>query len=254
MPDSPAAAAVKAMAPAAQLPRRPRDAAVPAVRVVPLRSTLTPTGWTVVVAALANGSVPSAGATPAPAPGDVAFGARYFAVSGTGGQAGVPLAITGSPAEVAAPVAGPTADSPFTHQVPSGGPLSSAAQEFLKAYLAGGQGAGLERYLSPGVQLSAPAAAAYGRVDVAEVAADAEAASGKDVPADGVRARVRVRVTGEDRAGARWPLEYRLEVTARAGRWEISGLDDGVPAAPVKPAAETAPSASVTATVTGGAR
>ncbi|MER7467886.1 conjugal transfer protein [Streptomyces sp. NPDC097981] len=229
VPDSPVAAAVRAMAPAADLPRRARtEAAAPsAVRVVPVRTTSTPGGWTVVVVALTDTSrtaSPSLGPTPERM-ADTAAVARYFAVSGTGGQDGGPVAITGSPAEVAAPETAPAPASPYIRPVPAGDTLGTTVGEFLRTYLAGGQSTALERYLSPGVRLSALTAAAYVRVDVEEVAADTDKAAAKEVPGDGVRARVRVRVSGEDRSGGRWPLVYRLEMTARAGRWEVTALD-----------------------------
>ncbi|MGW8782386.1 conjugal transfer protein [Streptomyces sp. NPDC055796] len=240
-PDSPVAAAVRAMAPAADLPKRARteSAAPSTVRVVPVRTTSTPAGWTVVVAALTD-TARAAAPSPAPAAPDAAPAARYFAVSGTGGTDGGALIVTGSPAEVAAPATAAAAASPYTRPVPAGEALGTTVGEFLRTYLSGGQGTGLERYLSPGVRLSPPAAAAYVRVDVEDVAADTDQAAAKDVPGDGARARVRVRVSGEDRAGGRWPLAYRLEMTARAGRWEVSALDAATapsapaPAAPVQ--------------------
>ncbi|MFK0223705.1 conjugal transfer protein [Streptomyces vinaceus] len=241
VPDSPVAVAVRAMAPTAELPRRSRaKAAAPgAVRVVPVRTTSTPVGWTVVVAALgdtARTASPSTGKAPERT-SDTAAVARYFAVSGTGGQNGGPVAISGSPAEIAAPSTAPAPASPYTRPVPAGDALGTTVGEFLRAYLAGGQATALERYLSPGVRLSAPAAVAYARVDAEEIAADTDQAAAKAVPGDGTRARVRVRVSGEDRAGSRWPLVYRLEMTARAGRWEVSALDAGTASSAPTPSA-----------------
>ncbi|MCC0100697.1 conjugal transfer protein [Streptomyces flavotricini] len=242
-PDSPVATTVRAMAPAADLPRRARtESAAPgsdSLRVVPVRTTSTPGGWTVVVAVLTDTAH-----TPSPSTGqasertsDTFAVARYFAVSGTGGQNGSPVTVTGSPAEVAPPDTAPAPASPYTRPVPAGDTLGTTVGEFLRAYLAGGQATALERYLSPGVRLSTPTAAAYARVDVEEVAADTDRAAANAVPGDGVRARVRVRVSGEDRAGSRWPLVYRLEMTTRAGRWEVSALDAGTASSAPTPAA-----------------
>ncbi|MFE5773182.1 conjugal transfer protein [Streptomyces sp. NPDC056485] len=240
-PDSPVATTVRAMAPAADLPRRARteSAVSGSVRVVPVRTTSTSGGWAVVVAVLtdtARASSPSTGQA-ADRTSDAIAAVRYFAVSGTGGQNGGPVTVTGSPAEVAAPETAPAPASLYTRPVPADDSMGTAVGEFLRAYLAGGQATALERYLSPGVRLSAPAAAAYVRVDVEEVAADSEQAAAKAVPGDGARARVRVRVSGEDRAGSRWPLVYRLEMTARAGRWEVSALDAGTASSAPAPAA-----------------
>lgn len=246
-PDSGAAAAARALAPQAELPKRPRSEAgtpVSAARAVTVRTSLMPGGGWVAVVAVLDGRA-QAGVT-AGSPALVPL-VRYFAVSGTGGKDGAPAAINGSPAEIAAPDAVAVPDSEFTHPVPASGALTVSLGEFVRTYL-GGQGAGLERYLSPGLQVSAPKAVPYARVDVDGVAADVEVAAGQEVPADGAKARVRVRVTGEDRAGVRWPLAYRLEVTARAGRWEVSALEAGITA---PPAGSVSPSPSRAA---GGAR
>ncbi|UQW99120.1 conjugal transfer protein [Streptomyces sp. RerS4] len=245
-PDNAVGVALRSMAPSVELPKRARGAAAPAVRVVPVSAASSADGWTAVVAALTE-------SVPAPEPSGSGGGGaaaspvvRYFAVSGSGGTGGAAVSIGGTPAEVAAPEPGPSVASPFTHPVSSGTALSDSVGEVLRAYLAGGQGSGLERYLSPGVRLSAPSAS-YVRVEVQDVVADAEAATTKGVPVDGTRAGVRVRVTGEDRAGTRWPLVYRLVVTARAGRWEVSAMDTGATAS--RPAAGAS-----TASVSGGAR
>lgn len=246
-PDSSVAVAVRALAPQAELPKRRRsDASTPTsvVRAVTVRTSWAPRGgWTAVVAAYGAHEQAASGS---PAEGGSAL-VRYFAVSGTGGSDGRPVMISGSPAEVAAPGAVAVPDSEFTHRVPASGALATSLGEFVRAYL-GGQGAGLERYLSPGLEVSAPKAAPYVRVDVEDVAADAELAVGAAVPAEGAQARVRVRVVGEDRAGVRWPLVYRLEVSARAGRWEVGGLEAGVTS---PPAGSASPSATA---VAGGAR
>lgn len=253
-PDNPVGAAVRAMAPQAELPARAREARAPeAVRVTALRTVRLPGGgWTVTVAAVTDEQhepAPGTGTTDSAVVVQPAV--RYFAVSGTGGKDDGPLVITGSPAEVSAPEAAPASTSVFDHPVPSTGPLAVSLGQFLRTYLAGagGQGAGLERYLSPGTRLYAPRAASYARVEVQDIAADTETAGGKDVPADGTKARVRGRIEGEDRAGTRWPLEYHLTVTARAGRWEISALDTGSPAP--MPAGVASPSATP---IAGGTR
>ncbi|MGW1767603.1 conjugal transfer protein [Streptomyces sp. NPDC002073] len=249
VPDSPASVAVRAVAVDPELPRRPRTqktaAAPDAVRAMAVRTSFTTTGWTVVVAAISEQPAPE-GAAAAVAAGPVV---RYFAVAGTGGKDGGPVRITGAPGEVAAPAAAPAGKDVFTRPAPSGGVLAVSLGEFMRAYLGGSQGAGVERYLSPGVSIQVPAAA-YVDVEVEDVAADNEAAVAESVPADGARARVRVRVVAQDAAGVRWPLMYRLVVTARAGRWEITELDAGTTTSP-PPSAGTTGSA---AGVGGGAR
>lgn len=248
-PDNAIGTAVRAMAPEAELPKRTGEQKEkPAgARVVALRTAFAPGGaWTVVVAAVTDRTEPAStpGSTAVPVPA-----ARYFAVSGTGGENGGPLAIEGSPAEVSAPETAKAPVSRFTHTVAADGPLATTLGEFVRAYLAGGQSAGLDRYLSPGVRVTPPGASAYTKVDVEDVTADTEQAAGDEAPADGARTRVRVRVVGEDRAGTRWPLLYRVEVTARAGRWEVSTLETGS-----TPTGSPTVSASPAVTVSGGAR
>ncbi|MFF8264324.1 conjugal transfer protein [Streptomyces virginiae] len=221
------ATAVRALAPEVDLPKRPRSTDAPAAaagRVVAVRTVVGPGTWTVVVAALRDQAEPA----PAGVPNTVAPLVRYYAVSGTGGSEGTPVTIGGAPAEIAAPDAAAVPAVQFTHRVPAGSALDTSLGEFVRAYLGGGQGGGLERYLSPGLRVSAPKTAPYVRIEVTDVLADAEAATAAAVPADGTKARVRIRVSGEDKQGVRWPLVYRAEVTARAGRWEVSALESGI--------------------------
>ncbi len=104
------------------------------------------------------------------------------------------------------------------------GDLSAAVGEFLAAYLTG---AGeVDRYLAPGVNLTAVSPAPYASVEVQQVWAVEEAAADQAVPADGTNVRVRAAVEARDAAG-RWPLAYELTLTARSGRWEVSALQSG---------------------------
>lgn len=243
--DSSIATAVRGLAPEVDLPKRPRSTGVPAAaagRVVAVRTTVGPGTWTVVVAAVRD-QTESAGS-----PKTVTPLVRYYAVSGTGGTEGVPVTIGGAPAEVAAPDPAAVPATQFTHRVPAGGALETSLGEFVRAYLGGGQSGGLERYLSPGLRLSSPKTAPYVRIEVTDVLADAEAATAAAVPADGTTARVRIRVSGEDKQGVRWPLVYRAEVTARAGRWEVSVLESGITDLP------SGASSSSPAAVSGGGR
>lgn len=246
-PDSSIAAAVRSLAPQVDLPKRSRSEAPPApARVVALRTAAGPESWTVVVAAISDQPAPAASASDNPASKVPVV--RYYAVSGSGGTDTTPVTIGGAPAEVAAPDAPQAPAVKLTHSVPGGSPLETSLGEFVRAYLSGGQGGGLERYLSPGLHLSAPKAAPYARVEVSGIVADSEVAAGRDVPADGAKAQVRIQVTGEDKQGVRWPLVYRAEVTARTGRWEVSALEAGI--ADLSPSTKSPSSDSVS----GGAR
>ncbi|MEH0424695.1 conjugal transfer protein [Streptomyces sp. B21-083] len=147
---------------------------------------------------------------------------RYYAVPVSADRAGASFTVTGSPSVVAGPAPAEAPTSPYGVSVPQGD-LSSAVGEFLTAYLAG---AGeVDRYLSPGVRLTAVSPAPYTAVTVQQVSAAEEAAAGQ-VPADGTKVRVLVQVEARDAQG-RWPLAYELALTARSGRWEVSALESG---------------------------
>jgi hypothetical protein len=110
--------------------------------------------------------------------------------------------------------------------VPTGSEVSSAAGEFLVAYLAG---AGeVDRYLAPGVRLSPVSPAPFQTVTVQQMLAADQEAAAESVPADGTRVRVMAEVEARDRAG-RWPLAYELTLAARSGRWEVASLESGTP-------------------------
>ncbi len=108
--------------------------------------------------------------------------------------------------------------------VPADGDLSSAAGEFLAAYLAA---AGeVDRYLAPGVSLSPVSPAPYQTVTVQQILAAGQEAAAESVPADGTRVQVMAEVEARDSAG-RWPLAYELTLKARSGRWEVASLESG---------------------------
>jgi hypothetical protein len=104
------------------------------------------------------------------------------------------------------------------------GDLASAVGEFLGAYLTG---AGeVDRYLAPGVRLSAVSPSPYSAVTVQQVLGAEKAAAAEQLPGDGTRVRVLARVEARD-AGGRWPLAYEVALRARSGRWEVAGLESG---------------------------
>ncbi|MEV7525617.1 hypothetical protein [Streptomyces sp. NPDC091371] len=250
-PDSPTTTALRSLAPGVDLPKRPRSSdAVPApARVVAVRMSDEAGGaWTVMVAVLRDRSDPSPAAS---GPGMAGSPVRYFAVSGTRGPDSGLVRVVGAPAEVAVPEAPMSPAEEVTHRVPADSALGTTLGEFVRTYLGGGQGAGLDRYLSPGLSVAAPKSPPYTRVEVDDVAADTEKALGPGVPADGTAARARIRVTGQDAQGGSLPLLYRMEVTARAGRWEISQLEAGITGPPT---GTPTPATSTATATTGGVR
>ncbi|MFG2368864.1 conjugal transfer protein [Streptomyces mirabilis] len=148
---------------------------------------------------------------------------RYYAVPVAADPAGASFTVTGAPGVVAGPVRAEVPKSSYGVTVPAGD-LSSAVGEFLAAYLTG---AGeVDRYLAPGVKLSAVSPAPYAVVSVEEVSAGEEVAAAEKVPADGTAVRVLVQVEALDSSG-RWPLGYELTLKARSGRWEVAALESG---------------------------
>ncbi|MCC3655864.1 conjugal transfer protein [Streptomyces sp. S07_1.15] len=201
--DSPSAVVVRSIAPEVELPRPGGSDATAGAgldRVAAVHSRRLGDGeWSVTLAAqYANASV------------------RYFSVPVLASGQGQ-FTVSGGPARVAAPGPLPVPKPVESHPVELGRPLAESLEEFFAAYLA--DAGTVDRYLAPRVRLAA--AGGYKRVELRQVAADREAS--KHVPDDGVRARVRVRLEAEDAAGV-WPLEYRLRMSARGGRWEVAAL------------------------------
>ncbi|MGW1067425.1 conjugal transfer protein [Streptomyces aureus] len=197
----------RSMAPGVELPDPTAGAQSAPPLVTAVRSAQRGTGaWSVTVAAqYAGGSV------------------RYYTVPVVSDNRGSSFAVTGAPGVVASPARAGVPKSSYAVTVPEGD-LSSAVGEFLTAYLTGdGE---VDRYLAPGVKLTAVFPAAYTAVAVQEVSAVEEAAAAEQLPADGTKVRVLASVEARDAAG-RWPLGYELTLKARSGRWEVAALQSG---------------------------
>ncbi|MFJ8793584.1 conjugal transfer protein [Streptomyces sp. NPDC102462] len=197
----------QSMAPDVELPAPAADTQSAPRLVTAVRSAQRGTGaWTVTVAAQnANGSV------------------RYYAVPVAADSTGSSFTVTGAPGVVAGPARAEVPKSSYAVTVPEGD-LSSAVGEFLTAYLTG---AGeVDRYLAPGVKLTAVSPAPYTAVAVQQVSAIEEAAAAEQVPADGTKVRILASVEARD-ANGRWPLAYELTLKARSGRWEVAALESG---------------------------
>ncbi|WP_257581568.1 conjugal transfer protein [Streptomyces sp. TLI_146] len=205
-PSSAQARLAQSMAPSVELPESAGAQAGPA-SVTVLRSARRGSGvWSVTVAAqYTDGTV------------------RYYAVPVAAGASGTSFAVTGAPGVVAGPGRAAVAKSPYGVSVRAGD-LTSAIGRFLGAYLTG---AGeVERYLAPGVKLSAVSPAPFQGATVQRISAAETAAAAERVPADGTTVRVLATVEARDRGG-RWPLAYELALKARSGRWEITALESG---------------------------
>ncbi|WP_405969058.1 conjugal transfer protein [Streptomyces sp. NBC_00988] len=197
----------QSLAPGVELPDPAAGAQPAPLSVTAVRSAQRSGGaWSVTVAAqYADGSV------------------RYYAVPVVAGGAGASFAVTGAPGVVAGPDHIEAAKSPYGVSVPDGD-LSSALGEFFAAYLTGS--GEVNRYLAPGVTLSAVSPAPYASVSVQQISAAEQTAAAEQVPADGTTVRVLVQVETRD-TGGRWPLAYELTLRARSGRWEVAALESG---------------------------
>ncbi|RPF30272.1 conjugal transfer protein [Streptomyces sp. TLI_185] len=197
----------QSMAPDVELPDPAADAHSAPQSVTAVRSAQRGTGaWSVTVAAqYADGSV------------------RYYAVPVASDHAGASFTVTGAPGVVAGPARAEVPNSSYAVTVPEGD-LSSAVGQFLTAYLTG---AGeVDRYLAPGVNLTAVSPAPYTAVAVQQVSAIEEAAAAEKVPADGTTVHILASAEARDASG-RWPLAYELTLKTRSGRWEVAALQSG---------------------------
>ncbi|THA53185.1 conjugal transfer protein [Streptomyces sp. A1136] len=215
--------------------------------VVRLRQTDTSV-WAVTIAARVTGAQPSPAPStqPGASPSQSADAVRYFQVPvATAPGAGGATAYTALalPAEVAAPERAKTPELVYGAMRPAlpTDPRTQAVTSFLTAYLTRA-GAELDRYLAPGTRLSAPSPAPYSGIAVDQLAVEGETGGEPvvSVPGDGATLRLLVTLRATGRDGVRLPLAYALTLKARAGRWEIAGLD-GAPAVAASHPTSTAP-------------
>lgn len=201
-----------------------------AERLAAVRVTQVSSGyWSVTVAARITSAAKASVAEKNDEAGSVAV-LRYFQVPVRAAGSGGGYAAAALPAEVAAPAV--NSDGP---QLGYGTPVPADAHDaavatisdFLTAYLAGS--GELDRYLSPGTDLTAVSPAPYRRVRVTQLA-ERDGDFAAVAPAtEGVRRDLLVGVAATGMDGQVRPLTYALALQARDGRWEIAALD----AAPV---------------------
>ncbi|MFD4482804.1 conjugal transfer protein [Streptomyces sp. NPDC058471] len=186
--------------------------------------------WSVTVAAHVTGSKGPAkkeGSTDTSQAADAAAGEvlRYFQVPVKSAAPGGGYVATALPAEVSAPTPGDAPELGYGRPVPADEdePATDAVGDFLGAYLSGtGE---LDRYLSPGTDMSAVSPAPYEEIKVTQVAEHGGEFRPGAAASEGARRRLLVDLEATDHAGQTRPLTYALALTARDGRWEISALD-----------------------------
>jgi hypothetical protein len=142
------------------------------------------------------------------------------------------------PRQITAPTPAAEPLTQYSQEVSGDAPVMQTLNGFFAAYLTG-QG-DLQRFLTPGTDLSPISPAPYSRVSISAVLAD------KPVPAeakDGTRTDLRVDLAATASKTYTITTSYELTLTARAGRWEISSM--GTPATDTTlPSSTTSPTPS----------
>jgi Conjugative transposon protein TcpC len=138
-----------------------------------------------------------------------AAGLVYLAVPVTRAP-GRGLSLDGYPALVGAPAAGPS-QAPQRLDEVTDGALSTVVQRALRNYLAGSAGE-LAADLAPGAQVSAPAGG-FSLLALDRLQWEPD------------RRSVLALVEAGDVRGARYLLEYELDVARAQGRWEVGAIE-----------------------------
>lgn len=150
------------------------------------------------------------------------------------------------PAQVAAPEALTPGGLGYgtSRGIGTSDPATQTAAAFLAAFLAGN--GELDRYTSPGVEVQPVIPAPYTEVKISGVEDNSGDSADQSVPADGSKRQLLVAVDATDSDGNVFPLAYALTLQARAGRWEVSALDDAPELGPssAPSAVPSAPSAT----------
>lgn len=171
---------------------------------------------------------------------------RFFEV--TVDTADDQLAAVGLPAPVAGPkTAASVSGIGLTIQLPSTAPASETVQLMLASYLTG-VGA-TSSYLTPGVSIDPIVPAPF--TSVAPVSFHTDRDPG-DAPNDGDALLVQAVMMLQTATGQQVTATYFVHLTARAGRWEVSGLgtttptdrDTATPSSTTSPTGKPAPSPS----------
>ncbi len=145
----------------------------------------------------------------------------YFEVPVASAGDGLAASVLALPAPVPAPAQVGGAELRYQTGLGANSALGTTVGEFLQALLSG-QG-DVSRYVTPGAAITAVSPAPFSAVDVRRVWA-AEQLDASATPDDGQTAQVLVDATVTPSSGVELTTQYRLELTARAGRWEISQM------------------------------
>lgn len=157
---------------------------------------------------------------------------RYYRVpvQVAGQGQGVSAGVLALPAQVPAPVTQTAQSQQYPVAVPAQSALGASVSAFLQAALSG-RADEVARLSAPGRQIQAaidPAMGSYERVQVTSIATTGEVGDSRtgSVPADGATARVKGEVVlVEQGAQQGRPGTWFLTLSTRAGRWEVSAVD-----------------------------
>jgi hypothetical protein len=160
----------------------------------------------------------------------------YFEVPVAAAGGGRGASVIALPASVPAPQQVSGVSLRYQTGLPTNSALGTTVGEFLEALLTGA--GDVSRYVTPGTDITAVTPAPFTAIEMRRVWAT-DRLDPSAVPTDGKTAQVLVDAAVTPVAGVELATQYRLELTARAGRWEISQMQ-GNPAVNVDPDA-TAP-------------
>jgi hypothetical protein len=135
------------------------------------------------------------------------------------------------PAPAVAPSSVEAPQVAYREEVSVDGPAGATVAAFLEAMLAGS--GDVRPYTHPSAAIPAITPAPYSSVEVRAITGTAVA---EDDPIDGSTTHVLVDVLLVAAVESEVPSQILLELTARAGRWEVSGLDRQVQAVSEKSA------------------
>ncbi len=128
------------------------------------------------------------------------------------------------PAPVACPRTLAAVDLDYPETAELNGPIGQSVHGFLAAYLVGrGE---LNRYIAPGASIDAIVPPLYAEVQLLELRTHEPFEPGQAArPLDGTEVHTTARAWGYDALGQVTTIDYAFTLVARAGRWEVSGID-----------------------------
>lgn len=158
---------------------------------------------------------------------------RYFEVTLLVSQEGVKP--RGLPRAVASPLLAPELDNGgYSQSLPAADPVAQSITSFLQAYLT--DTGEIARYIAPGTDIAAVKPAPYTAVKPLQFKA---LKAPESSPAEGATIRTLTRTQLLGPQGQIVTADYYLALTARAGRWEVTSIENSDSSAATKSAKPT---------------